>query len=405
MDKLSIALMANSIPESETMAGGYRIAIECARRWLEWGHEVVFFTNPLGEGMIRRYIRKEGLKFNISPVPRGLGGRAFRSLAAAVPFYIRMSQSGLATARRAELPEGTAVYSVTPFWPDVFPGYALRRRLPRSCWLVAMSMYAPPPLKGWRAHDRGGGYLPEARALAMDLNQAVAYPLVKRKADGIYVNNELDRERALKDGFRPERVEVIGMGVDSALARAVPEPTDKNYQAVFIGRLHPQKGVLELVDIWKAYCDIRPGARLAVIGNGPLEEKLRAKIKRYGLEGQVDLLGFLDGAEKAAVLKSSLVAVHPSLYDSGGMAALEAMNCGLPGVSFDLPDLAVYYPQGMLKTPCYDFQAFARNIERLVEDEALYRELQAEALGWARRWDWDSVAERLLQLIKRLCQG
>jgi len=403
MGRLSVALIANSIPDSETMAGGYRIAIECARRWLEWGHKVVFFTNPLGEGMISRYIPRDELDMVISPLPGSTGNRASRSLAAAVPFHALMSWRGLSAAGKVRLPEGTVVYSVTPFWPDVFPGFFLRKRVRDSRWLVAMSMYAPPPLRGWRVYG-GSGYLPEMRALALFLNQVVAYPLVKRRADGIYVNNELDRERAVRDGFVPERVEVIGMGVDSSLTRSVPEPSEKTYDAVFIGRLHPQKGVLELVDIWKAYCELRPGAKLAVIGNGPLEEKVREKVRKYGLEREIELKGFMDGVEKATVLKSSRVAVHPSLYDSGGMAALEAMSCGLPGVSFDLPDLAVYYPQGMIKTPCYDTRAFARNIERLVRDEDLYRRLQVEALEWASRWDWDGVARRLLHLMENLCR-
>ena len=43
--------------------------------------------------------------------------------------------------------------------------------------------------------------------------------------------------------------------------------------------------------------------------------------------------------------------VHPAIFDSGGMAAAEAMAWGLPGVSFDLPALKTYYPQGMIKNP------------------------------------------------------
>jgi glycosyltransferase involved in cell wall biosynthesis len=53
------------------------------------------------------------------------------------------------------------------------------------------------------------------------------------------------------------------------------------------------------------------------------------------------------------------------------MAAWEAMACGLPGVSFDLPALRTYYPKGMLKTPCYDLKAFAENILKLLNDEIL----------------------------------
>ncbi|MDD3719617.1 MAG: glycosyltransferase family 4 protein [Actinomycetota bacterium] len=402
MEGLTIAVVANSIPKSETMIGGYRIAIECAKRWLARGHEVVFLTNPMGEAMISRYIPRDDLDVVLSQVPLGLERKALHSLAAAALFYMGMSLTGLGTAWKASLPEKTVIYSVSPLWPDIFPGFLLRRRMRGSAWLVAVSMYAPPFGKGWRAHDQAGRGRPEKRAVAFRLNEAVVYPLIKRSAEGIFVNNELDRARAISDGFGRERVGVIGMGVDNSLAASVPEPARKEYEAVFIGRLHPQKGLLEFMDVWRLYVDRHPGARLAVIGNGPLEGQLREKIERHGLRGNVDMLGFLDGREKISVFKASRVVVHPSLYDSGGMAILEAMSCGLPGVSYDLPDLEVYYPQGMLKTPCYDQATFAANIELLLEKEGLYRELRDEALAWARQWDWDDVSERLLRLMERL---
>lgn len=396
----NIIIVANSIPESDTMIGGYRIAIECAKCWLKSGQKVDFFTNSVGAKMITRYIRPEDTDLILSPVPQSLARSAFYSFGAAIPFYIWMTCSSLITARKAVLPEKTIIYSASPFWPDIFPGLLLRRRFRDSLWVVAMSMYAPPVLKGWRAHGEAGLIWPEKRAVALGLNQLSIYPFVKAWADGIIVNNDLDRLRAIRDGFAEGRVIVAGMGVENELAGLVEDPAGKDYDAVFIGRLHPQKGVLELIDIWQLFTAKHPGSRLAIIGNGPLEQKLRAKIEQKGLQGRVDMLGFLDGLDKIRILKASRVVIHSSLYDSGGMAALEAMSCGLPGVSYDLPDLAVYYPKGFLKTPCYDQAAFADNIGRLLNDAELYRQLQAEALDWARRWDWAEAAGRLLGFLR-----
>jgi glycosyltransferase involved in cell wall biosynthesis len=320
MDRVKVAVVANSVPESQTMAGGYRIAIECAKRWLRWGHEVVFLTNPLGEAMISRYIQRDYLDIVISPIPFKLGGRAQQSLAAAIPFHIGMSCAGLMTARKLSLPGKTVIYSVSPLWPDIFPGLWLSRHTPGSAWLVAMSMYAPPFRRGWRAHGDNAAGRPEKRAAALALNQAVVYPLIRRCADGVIINNELDRDRAIADGFSPEGVEVVGMGVDNSLA--VPEcgPAERYYDAVYIGRLHPQKGLLELIDVWRIFVYRHPEARLAIIGNGPLEQSLREKIGRLELQGNIDMLGFLDGEEKISVFRASRLVVHPSLYDSGGMA-------------------------------------------------------------------------------------
>lgn len=143
-------------------------------------------------------------------------------------------------------------------------------------------------------------------------------------------------------------------------------------------------------------------SKLAIIGVGDLEQKVRDKIKRYGLEESITLFGFKDGIEKLTIFKESKVVVHPAIYDSGGMAACEAMACGLPGVSFDLPALKTYYPKGMLKTPCFDLEAFADNILKLLGDEKLYEKTAKDALDWAKEWDWDKKGEELLEHIKYL---
>ncbi len=133
-----------------------------------------------------------------------------------------------------------------------------------------------------------------------------------------------------------------------------------------------------------------------MIGVGELENEANAKINKLGLESNIVLFGFKDGYEKLKIFKDSRVVVHPAIYDSGGMAACEAMACGLPGISFDLPALKTYYPKGMLKTPCYDLDVFAKNILLLLADEKLYEEMSKEALHWAKEWDWDKRAKELL---------
>ena len=157
---------------------------------------------------------------------------------------------------------------------------------------------------------------------------------------------------------------------------------------------------MELVDIWKYVVQKKRDARLAIIGVGPLERELEEKIRKYDLARNITLFGFRDGVEKLGIFKDSRVVVHPAIYDSGGMAACEAMACGLPGVSFDLPALRTYYPKGMLKTSCYDLKAFAENILRLLNDENLYRRTARDALDWAKEWDWNKKSEELLETIK-----
>jgi glycosyltransferase involved in cell wall biosynthesis len=55
----------------------------------------------------------------------------------------------------------------------------------------------------------------------------------------------------------------------------------------------------------------------------------------------------------------------------------------------------------MLKTPCFDLEAFAENILKLLNNAELYKKTSEDALNWAEEWDWDKKAEELLEAIKR----
>jgi glycosyltransferase involved in cell wall biosynthesis len=115
----------------------------------------------------------------------------------------------------------------------------------------------------------------------------------------------------------------------------------------------------------------------------------------------VEFFGFCDGVEKYKIVKASRVVVHPAVYDSGGMAAAEALCCGLPGVSFDLRSLQTYYPRGWLKAPVGDLPGFADRIYRLLSDEKLYAETSKEAYAAGLEWDWNARAKAIWSAIER----
>jgi len=114
----------------------------------------------------------------------------------------------------------------------------------------------------------------------------------------------------------------------------------------------------------------------------------------------ITLFGFKSGKDKFDIFKNSKIVVHPAIYDSGGMAAAEAMAWGLPGVSFDLESLKTYYPQGMLKSPQNNFQSFADNIVKLLTDSKLYNQISDDALELIRKeWDWSKRSQDIYKKI------
>jgi len=175
----------------------------------------------------------------------------------------------------------------------------------------------------------------------------------------------------------------------------------KKFDAVFQGRFHPQKGVVELIDIWRKVVDRIPNAKLAMIGDGPLMKDVRIKIQDLRLEKNVELFGYVfDGPEKYKIFAQSKIVVHPAFYDSGGMASAEAMAFGLPAVGFDLKSYVSYYPKGMLKVDKGNLNAFGKTVIRLLCDDQLRKKYGEEAkLMIIKDWSWDKRAKEVLNKI------
>ncbi len=379
------------------LSGGDRIFIELARRW-GTALDVTIHVEDDGLAMCERN-RLASVRYRV------ISAAGLRKLGFAAMFLFKTVKACLTLPKRlsAETGRPPIILSASEFWPDSLPAFLAKVRHRQAYWIASWYQFAPSPLRGFGAGSRST--MGRLREFAYFVAQAVVLPLIVRFADVVFVTNERDREWFVTRGFHPDRVLAVRGGVDTALARSIPEPPSKDYDAVFIGRLHPQKGILQLLDIWKEVCVARPGARLAIIGDGPLEKAVARAIGRLNLQDNVAMLGFSDGEDKMRVFKRSRVVVHPAVYDSGGMAACEAMACGLPAVSFDLESLQSYYPRGVLKTPCFDKSRFAQNILDLLSNEALYRDVQRQALDFAQDWDWNRRADELLEKLRPLLQS
>jgi glycosyltransferase involved in cell wall biosynthesis len=105
---------------------------------------------------------------------------------------------------------------------------------------------------------------------------------------------------------------------------------------VYVGRLLHWKGVHFAIRAFAVVKKIIPAAMLTLIGSGPDERWLRNVAKRCGVKDTVEFAGHVPTPQLIDTLRSSTAFVFPSLHDSGGMVALEALTEGLPVVCLDL---------------------------------------------------------------------
>lgn len=386
-------------PTGRGISGSDRIFIELSREWSK-KIPVKIFTTQEGIDMIYRQ-KLSGEYLNIEKVEkRTLPNNFFIKYLYKIILGIKL---GTTFAPITISSQHTAyLYSSSDFWMDVFPAIILKLRFKKLKWIATWFQTAPNPLRGFSEEGkRQRSYT--FSALIYWLSQQATKPLINRFADKVLVNNEDERKQFPIHTKRGNTIVLLGAvpldEIENWKAKFGKLP--KKYDAVFQGRFHPQKGVVELIEIWKKVVEGRPNAQLAMIGDGPLIEDVKNKIQGLELQKNIKLFGYLfDGPEKYEIFLRSKLVVHPAFYDSGGMAAAEAMAFGIPVVGFNLKAYESYYSQGMLKVSVGDLSAFANLIIKLLKDDTLRDKegKNAEKMIFSS-WSWNKRSSEVLNKI------
>ncbi len=379
------------------LSGSDRIFMELARNWSQKGCNITICVWEDGYEMCKR----EGIGENL---PNISFSKWFIGPAIKMPFilsYIYRIFSGVYFAINYKFfsnEEQNYIYSCSDFWQDAMPALILKFRYPKSKLIGSFYLAAPNPFKGFT--EKGKIKAPTLKGLIYFFQQLPIYWLFKNYAEYIFITSEPDTKRFPNQCSQGHCLIIKG-GVDLQKIRHWKEKIGvvaKKYDAVFLGRFHPQKGVLALVDIWKEVTKNIPNSKLVMMGDGPLMREVKEKINKLGVKDNSIITGYLfDGEEKYRYFSQSKIALHPAIYDSGGMAAAEAMAWGLPAISFDLEALKTYYPQGMIKIPFGDISLFARTIIELLNNQQKYIEVQNQAMSLIEKeWDWQKRSEIIL---------
>ncbi|MBU1031643.1 glycosyltransferase family 4 protein [Patescibacteria group bacterium] len=378
------------------LSGGDRIFIEFAKR-LRQKNKVIIHVWKEGLEMCQRQGLTEGVSFELINVDRWC---KFGFIAC---YLARVLKSvWLALFLNLDNSKDVILFSASEFWMDSLPGFVLKLRYSKTKWVVGSFQAAPNPFKGFTEGSRENTY--KFSAFVNWLVQLPIKPLIKGWADLVLVNNESEK-KYFKALDKQHRVLVVlgAVNIDQINKFIKKEDLPKIYDAVFQGRFHPQKGVVELIDIWKLVTEKLSGVQLAMIGDGPLFDAVKNRIKKLGLKDNIKLFGYVfDGDQKYRIFSQSKIVVHPAFFDSGGMAAAEAMVFGLPCVGFDLESYKSYYPKGMLKVEVGDLNKFAETILELLENKIKRDQIGKQAKEMIdKSWSWDRRVDQLLFLLNR----
>lgn len=135
-----------------------------------------------------------------------------------------------------------------------------------------------------------------------------------------------------------------------------------------------------------------------IAGVGDEEESLKKLASELDLEDRVYLLGYR--TDIGELCKSSDIFCFPSCREGLGLAALEAMGCGLPIITSNVHGINDYSQDGVTGYKCApdDISAFATAIKKMMDsDRRIYGEINRRIVD---RYDVNSINEQMKQIYK-----
>jgi glycosyltransferase involved in cell wall biosynthesis len=366
----------------------------------------------------------------VAAYPTGVGryaDRIVRHLPAADPnaaytaWHLRGDAPGRRRARFSGV-DGLAE-RVSPLPAPVFDAVSSRAGVPRLEWLVGgfdavLATNFLPPATARPAvmvvHDLAFERVPET-APHVGARWRRRFDDWLRRDPQVIVPSESARDDLLRGhGPDPSRVHTIPHGVD-AHVRATDDEVRGAQQrfgvgdapyVLFVGGMEPRKNVDTLV---RAFARIEdPRVRLVLLGGRvpwapDWWDAIGAELDRLpgSVRERIVRTGFVDEADRRALLSGASVLANPSRYEGFGFPVLEGFAAGVPVLTATTSSLPEVAGDAAVLADPNDELAIADGIGRLLADEELRARLVAAGHERVATFTWERCAAATARTLRR----
>lgn len=224
--------------------------------------------------------------------------------------------------------------------------------------------------------------------------------LTLKKADVLCSTSHAMAEEAKK--YTQRSFHVIPFGVDRSIFK--PKKSDslssKDASPVIgiVKTLSDLYGIGELIQAFAGVLPNNPESKLMIIGDGPNREKYEKQVEDLAIKENVQFVGKVPNEEVPNYLNEMDIFVVPSAeYESFGVAAVEAMSCGLPVIVSDVDGLKeVVSEECGIITKRKDINALSSALLKLLADSnKRYVMGQAGIRRVKQLYDWEKNVDEM----------
>jgi len=235
----------------------------------------------------------------------------------------------------------------------------------------------------------------------------------------LVLTDSLASKRDIEQHLRlpPEQVRCIYLAVDDRFVpQPVPEdstirlryglpdpsqPAEASRYVLYLAGHDVRKNVATLVEAFATVAQADDDVILVIGGKLPERDDPvlfdpRPLIDALGLSGRVRMTGWVDEADKPALLRGAACAVFASRYEGFGLPVLEALACGTPMITSYMSSLPELLGDAGFAVDPDDAQGLAGAILACLVDESLAAELKQRGIEQAARFSWAQTAQQTL---------
>lgn len=177
----------------------------------------------------------------------------------------------------------------------------------------------------------------------------------------------------------------------------------KSKKVISVGRLDRFKNFKDQIIVWKEIVRLYPEWTLHIYGDGPEKDNLKKIIRQYHLENNVFLEGKSNRIQEDYARSSFFV--FTSLAEGFGMVLVEAMQMGLPVISYNCPcgpkDIISNHKDGLLVN-LGDLEMLKQSILKLIEHPELRIEMSKQAIKKSSNYSEKKIMPMWIKLFKQV---